>query len=296
VHESIRRNHTTNHCKISWHHQQIYAQWNGTPKRSRICDRGSRWILSEGRESGGSKDPPRLLKILVAMHPPHHRRHPEAIGRRGDGVPCHVYAHLRLGPALGWRGSARRHDDVGAAERACGVPTEPGVDALDVEAVAAPRQRAGLLPRLELREADRAVPCPRACFDRHYWYRGENCVVEAAGGRRPRAVAVAVAAVLVATGDGQAPEQPRLAGAEAPAPGAAVEVQRDERQEHARERPRRGEEYLASDGVVRRVGRLRWVGDVRLVERQRVPGTLVARDRHLVRLGARAIAVAGAHF
>jgi hypothetical protein len=259
---------------------------------------GANGALSEGRESGGSKDPPGFLKIPAAMQPPHHRHYRGSIGRRGDGVPGHVYPHLlRQRPALGWHDSARRHDDdVGAAERARGVPPEPGANALDVEAVAAPRQRAGLLPGLELREADRAVPAPRirARFDQHDRYRGEHSGIEAAMGGR-RSLSVTVAAVLVATGDGQAPEQPPLVAAEAPPPCAVVEVQRDERQEHARERPRRGEQDLASHGVVRRVGHLRWAGDVRLGERQPILGTPFARDRLLARLGAVAVTVADAH-
>ena len=215
------------------------------------------------------------------------------------GVSGYVYAHLRRRPVLGGRG--RRgvdDDDVGAAERARGVAAEPGVDALDVEAVAAARQRAGLLPGLELGEADRAVPAragagARARADRDHGYRGEHRGVEPA--RRGRGAV----AVFAGAGDGQAPEQAAPAGGEAAAAGAVVEVQRDERQEDARERPRRGEQEPARDGVARRVGhlmpsragrRLR----KRVVERN-MDVALVARGLRVLRHRPGAVAFAGAH-
>ncbi|KAG2552130.1 hypothetical protein PVAP13_9KG434823 [Panicum virgatum] len=129
------------------------------------------------------------------------------------GVSGYVYAHLRRRPIFCGRGRRGVDDDgVRAAERARGVAAEPGVDALDMEAVAAARQLAGLLPGLELGEADRAVPArdgARALGYRDHGYRGEHRGVEPA--RRGRGVV----AVLVGAGDGQSPERrPRPAAAD----------------------------------------------------------------------------------
>ncbi|PVH38928.1 hypothetical protein PAHAL_5G391500 [Panicum hallii] len=269
--------------------QQIRVGKNRGSFRSPVRVEWPDCSLSEGSgKAGGSEDLPRLAKIRAARQPRHRRRRYRCIGR---SVPCHVYAQLRRRSVLGGRGRrVRDDDDVGAAERARGVAAEPGVDALDVEAVAAARQRAGLLPGLELGEADRAVP---AHADRDHGYRGEHRGVEPA--RRGRGAV----AVLAGSGDGQAPEQAAAAGGDAAAAGAVVKVQRDERQEHARERPRRGEQEPARDFVQRRVGRVTLGGGGRRPRRtavgRKMDAAHVARGHRVLHLGARAAAVAGAH-
>ncbi|KQK04125.2 hypothetical protein BRADI_2g11821v3 [Brachypodium distachyon] len=189
-----------------------------------------------------------------------HRRGP-ALGRR---VPSHnVYPHLFRRPGLGVVRPRRRRRrlDVGAAERARGVAAEPRVDALDVEPVAAPRQRAGLLALLELREAHRAVvsatdAAARAgagCCRHHHRERAEDRGVQPPRARRIRCGGASAGDV------GQAAEKP-AAVAGVPAPAAVVQVQGDEGQEDARERACRGEQDLASDGVTRRRLRLYSLG------------------------------------
>ncbi|CAO2192769.1 unnamed protein product [Urochloa humidicola] len=90
----------------------------------------------------------------------------------------------------------------------------------------------------------------------------------------------------------------RLAASDdaAAAAGGVVEVERDEREEHARERPRRGEQELSRDGVVCRAVHLpRGSRDVQAQRRRRRLGPVaVARYRRAVRQAARAVAGAGA--
>lgn len=82
-------------------------------------------------------------------------------GRRGGrGGLLHglaLAAPLGLGRHPAWRGVGDDDDDDAAAGRAGGVRAEPGVDAGDVEGVAAPRQHPELLPGGQVGQADGAL-------------------------------------------------------------------------------------------------------------------------------------------
>lgn len=78
-----------------------------------------------------------------------------AAGRRRRGDDRLQDGLLALAAPLGRRGVVE--DDGAAAGRAGGVGAQPGVDAVDVEPVAALRHHAHLLPLAELRQADGAL-------------------------------------------------------------------------------------------------------------------------------------------